>query len=627
MNVRVAVGAALFLVALVGVGSFVISPGDAEPEPVEFDQTISMGLTTEERQQLGGERLVLRVQVVYSQYPYVVGYRGVGLAADAVDDPLVRQQFGYPQSVHVEVMPDDVRIDDDGYLLGTETHQWIPADDAYFVVDTDAKIPSGLTPVAFDDEATATEFATAQDGRVVEWDERDAFEFTRTDGEAARDRVDSQDATANETVERAFELLDRPEAIVVGDDEPTLQQALDAADDDTAVVLPEGTYDGPVTINSSVTLLGENATIVGDDNGTVVTIEADDVAVSGISITGVGESTRDDSVDIDEWDAHTVEAYGYADSGVTVADADRVLVHDTQIETPAAGITLRNSNESVVDGVFVDGSDTWRDGFMGVVAMRSPAVIQESTFTGGRDGVYTHRAEAVTIRDNRFIEGRFGPHLMYTSDALVSGNCAVGQEMAGLVIMTDPSGIAFTDNVVVDSGQGILTSGKDVYIGDNVVVDSGQGISTNARNSLYTDNTLVGNTVGLRASSIVPTSVVVRNDVVDNDEHVRMGSGPLRVWSDGGEGNYWSGAEGLDREFSPTDPVDSRLHTTAAARTLSNAPAVEGLRTLRGSVPGMRAGSVVDAHPRSTPVNESRVEYARSLADGTAETDEWGCPA
>jgi nitrous oxidase accessory protein NosD len=323
-----------------------------------------------------------------------------------------------------------------------------------------------------------------------------------------------------------------------------------------------------------------------------------------------------------DWDRQTEEAYGYSDAAITSDSVDRLLVTDIEADTPASGIVLRDTDRAVVDDVRINGADDWRDGFMGVVTIRSPAVVQDSTFDGGRDGVYTHRSDGVVIRDNRFIDGRFGTHFMYTSNGLFVDNCASGQALSGVTIMTSPTGVVIGDNIIIDTEQGIATSGSDSYIGGNIVVGTGQAIRTSARNSLYADNTVVGNDVGFRASAVFPTSVVIRNDVVDNERHVRATSGPLRVWSHNGEGNYWSGAEGLDRRYSPTDPVDGRLHRTASARALAAAPIVRGLRTLRGSVPGMRGESVVDAAPRDTPANPARLETAERLADGSANVSE-----
>lgn len=618
LRAAVAVGCCFFLLA--GVGSFVVSPADSTPEPVDFDRTVGMGLTLEEQRALGEDRLVPRVQVAYSQFPYVVGYRGIGLAASEIDDPTVERQFGYPQAIYVEATPADVSLDGSGTPVGRHTGEWIPVATAHFVVGSDARISADPTPIPFAEHDDAARFASSYGGDVVGWDERDRFDVSQSDGESARDRIDTQQRTAETTVSGAETMLDRPVETVVGEDGATLRTALEGAEPNTTIHLPAGTYEGPIEIDESVTLRGTNATIVGGGNGTVLTVTADHVAVAGVSVTGVGDSLRADNrshgSDREEWDRHTEEAYGYADAGITAAGVDRLLVSDVEVETPASGIILRDTERAVVDRVRVDGTDEWEAGFMGVTAIRSPAVVQRSTFEGGRDGVYTHRASGIVVRDNRFIGGRFGTHLMYTSDALVAGNCASGQALSGVVIMTSPSGVAIADNVITDTEQGISTSGSDAYIGDNVVVGTSQAIRTSARNSLYADNTVVDNRVGFRASSVFPTSVVVRNDIADNERPVRATSGPLRVWSHDGEGNYWDGATGLDRPYSPTDPVDGRLHRAGSARTLADAPVVRGLRTLRGSVPGMRGESVVDTHPRETPVNATRLETARAIADG-----------
>ncbi|MFO7925883.1 MAG: NosD domain-containing protein [Halobacteriota archaeon] len=621
MTIRVAVVVVCCLLVFVGAASFVVSPGSSVTEPAEFDRTVSMGLTLEEQRAVGERRVIPRAQVAYSQYPYLVGYRGIGLAATASDDPLVEQQFGYPLVVYVETVPSDVTLDESGYLVGEYTDEWVPAADAYFVIESEARTPAGRATVAFAEESRADAFTEAHGGRVVRWDERAQFDVRRSDGSIARDRVATHHAEADDQVADAYELLERPIEIVVGEDEPTLRAALSAARANTTIRLPPGVYEGPVEIDRSVTIAGDGATIVGDGNGTVVTVTADHVAVSGVTIDGIGDSLQEDDAPVDDdradWDRQTEAAYGYSDAAITATGADGLLVTGVEAETNASGIVLRDVERAVVDDVRIDGTDEWVDGFMGVVAIRSPAVVQRSTFDGGRDAVYTHRSRGITVRENRFNDGRFGVHLMYTSDALVAGNCATDQALSGVVIMTSPSGVAIDDNVVTNTEQGIATSGSYAYIGENTVVNTEQAITTSARNSLYTGNTVVGNRVGFRASSIFPTSVVVGNDVVDNERHVRATSGPLRVWSHDGEGNYWSGAEGLDRPYSPTDPVDGTLHRTETARTLSDAPIVRGLRTLRGSAPGMRDNSVIDAEPRDSPKNATRLERAQALSNGT----------
>lgn len=284
MALRVAVAIGCCFLVFVGVASFVVSPGASAPDPADFDSTVAMGLTLEERQSIGSDQLLPRAQIAYSQYPYVVGYRGIELAAAAVDDPLVEQQFGYPLVVYVEAAPPDVSLDESGHLVGENTDEWTGADEAHFVTGSDARTAAGPTPVAFADRAGAEAFASEHGGSVVRWDERARFDARRSDGSVARDRIESQHIDADERVDDATDLLDRPTETVVGEDEPTLRAAPVAAEPNTTIRLPPGTYDGPIEITKPVTIVGEEATVVGDDNGTVVTVTADDVAVSGDSI-------------------------------------------------------------------------------------------------------------------------------------------------------------------------------------------------------------------------------------------------------------------------------------------------------------------------------------------------------
>jgi len=212
---------------LVGLGSFVVSPADSTPEPVDFDRTVGMGLTLEEQRALGEDRLVPRVQVAYSQFPYVVGYRGIGLAASEIDDPTVERQFGYPQAVYVEAAPPDVSLGGSGTPMGRHTGEWIPAATAHFVVGSDARMSSEPTPLAFAEHDDAVGFASSYGGDIVGWDERDRFDVPRSDGASARDRIDTQQRTAETTVAGAGTMLDRPVGAVVGEDEATLRTALE----------------------------------------------------------------------------------------------------------------------------------------------------------------------------------------------------------------------------------------------------------------------------------------------------------------------------------------------------------------------------------------------------------------
>ncbi|WP_311136052.1 NosD domain-containing protein [Natronosalvus vescus] len=605
------IGLAFGLVCLTIVGLFVVDVGASDPDPVHFDDTVSMGLTLEDERALPEDVDLPRVQVFYSQYQYVVGYYGVETFVTTSRQPAHDQQFGYPLAVYVsDYSPTELELSEEGYPVTDRFGGWVDAERAHFVVDSEARTPAGETAIPFSEADDAAAFADTYGGTVVPWEAVLEREFDVDDASHVRDRVDGQAAAADELVERSNELRDRPDSLVVGKDAPTIQAAVDEAPAETTVVVPAGTYDETVEINRSITLAGEGDPLVqGDGNGSVITVNDDRVAITGLSVTGVGDRFMDPDADIaaDTWDSNVEQGYGHGDAAIAVVDAPGVLLEDVTVETRSNGVLLRDSPDAVVRSSTITGSEEWREGFMGVMAMRSPGVIEQSTITGGRDGVYTHRSHDIVVRDNELLGGRFGVHLMHTSDALVADNHVRDQELAGLIVMTAPRGNAFVGNDVRDAPSGIRMSGSDSYVARNVLIDNGVGFTTNADNSLYEGNLVAGNERGVLASSTVPTSRVVGNAFIDNDVHAEVTTGPLRVWTHDGAGNYWEGAVGItegtviDRPYTPTTPVDGALHTVDGTPTLAQSLALEVRGELAGTVPGMREGEVVDTAPLCEP--------------------------
>ena len=78
-----------------------------------------------------------------------------------------------------------------------------------------------------------------------------------------------------------------PTTIIVPDDYPTIQEAINAAKEGDTIFVEAGTYYEHVVVSKTVSLVGENkSTTVVDGNwtGTTVTITANNVSVSGFTI-------------------------------------------------------------------------------------------------------------------------------------------------------------------------------------------------------------------------------------------------------------------------------------------------------------------------------------------------------
>lgn len=616
----------VILVVIGGVvtaGAFVAEPTEATPSPVAYDDTVELGISSESDELMAGTARVPRVQVLYSQLQYVVGYNGVESFVATLDDERTERQFGYPLAVYVETFDNtDLETTDSGLLSAQGETSWTPAADAVYVVNSDVRSPAGETVVPFANRGGAETFVDEHGGEIVDWELLQS-ESVDTDAAATlRSLAPKRWAMADARVATAETTADRPVSVVVGEDEPTIGAAVAAAPPNTTVVVPPGTYEETVEVTKPLTIAGENAHIRGDGNGSVITVRAPNVAIVGVTISGTGNETRDDDAvsnppeDNDAWDKRIQLGYGYSDAGIQAVDAPGLFVDDVAVETNASGVLLRNGSDAVIRDLHFEGPDTWQDGFMGVIAIESRVVLTDSTFEGGRDGVYLHRADGSVVRNSTFVDPRYGVHLMYTSDSLVADNVVRDADFGGVTVMTRPSSTAIVGNDIRDSYAGIKASGTRAYIGYNTLVNNGLGFSTRARGSLYEHNVVVDNEEGARATTIVSSSRIVANDFVGNDNHAGAGSGSLRIWGTGDRGNYWEGAavgfhEPGERAYRPTSPVDAALHREAAAVTLRESPATALLTRLLGTVPGARSGSIIDPSPATEPHAPDRIVSAR----------------
>ncbi|TYT60942.1 nitrous oxide reductase accessory protein NosL/NosD [Natrialba swarupiae] len=636
-SLSLVVVSAVLVVAAVAVGLFVVDVESTDPEPAIFDDTVSMGLALADERALEQEVELPKAQVFYSQYEYVVGYYGVETFVEAQRSPGHTQRFGYPLTVYVsDYSSTDIELDEAGQPTVDRQPAWHDAEDAWYVYGSDAVAPGGETVVPFSERDDAEAFADNHDGTVLTWEALLEAEFGADEATAVRDRVDDQHRDADQRVEDAAVLRDRPTSTVVGEDTDTVQAAIDEAPANTTVLVPDGTYEERLEIDRPLTLVGEgNVTIDGGGNGTVITSTAEGTAIVGLEIVGsgserlgTGDLPGDDEAG-DEWDETFEGNYAGGDAGIGLHTAPGSLVEDVTVDSSASGIILRRSGDSVVRNVTVSSPESPEDGHAGILSFRSPLVVEQSTVYDGQDAIYTHRSHDSVVRDNRIEGNRLGIHLMHTSDSLLADNQLSNQSNTGIYIMTGPERNAVVDNEIRNADDfALFPSGSSSYVAGNVLADSQVGLRVDATDTLYERNVIADNEIGAQTRAMLPTNQVVGNDFVDNDVHAEAGTGPLRIWSDG-TGNYWQGVTSLagergpggtvDRAYSPTAPVDQRLHRVDGTPTLSRAPGLEALSGLQGTVPGMRTGSIVDLAPTCEPNNPD-------LLEGTEWEDRaWSC--
>jgi len=644
------VGGVVFAVVLLSAGAFLVQPSTGALEPVAFEDTLAMGMTGVDVATATEQGYALpRAQVFYGQYQYVVGYYGVEALVTHVESGDARRQFGDPLAVFVtDFSGTEPYVTGKGYLdLGNDLRRgWVRGRDAWFVVGSDARTPAGPTVVPFGERADAADFADEYGGTVQDWPglldaAGESESLAPASFEAA---VANQSAWADRRVTDAERLRSRPVSVVVGEDEPTLAAAVDAAPPNTTVLVPPGRYETNLTIEKPLTLRGAgpvpvpagsgndtlldgsgNGTVLdGDGNGTVLTVRSDRVAVTSLSITGVGpvDAMSPSAGNASRYADVTMRVYGRSDAGLLFASANDSLVADVHVSTGATGVMLQYSDRTVVRNVTVRGADEPRNGSMGVITLYSRAVVEDATIRGGRDGVYLHRSDGTVVRNTDAADMRYGVHEMYTSDLLIRDN-AMRRTTTGIILMTRPTGNKLVANRATDSGQGIYAIGDASYLAENVVAGNDLGLTVGTSRSVVVHNTVVDNEVGLRVGTLLPTNHVAGNDVVDNDQPVTARSGPVHVWTVDGAGNYWGSVPGLDRDgdgtvdraFRPANDVDVTASRVTGGPTLARSPALSLLQQVAASVPGLRDVGVIDTAPRTGPARPERLAEVRNRTD------------
>jgi nitrous oxidase accessory protein NosD len=617
MDVKYVLAGIAFVVLLTATGFTVDPHGERDVEPVSFDSTLTMGMTGVDVQEAQERNLSIpRAEAFFSQYEYVVGYYGIESAATHLRGPRTTEQFGEPVGVLVtDYAGTDPALNENGFLIERNSlgGGWVSARNAVFVVDSRAKTPGGPALVPFGEQDAAESFAARYGGRVVDWASVQSRTVDRTPPETRMDRITAnRSGWADRQVATTASLRDRPVSVVVGDDAPTLAAAIERAPANTTVRLPPGTYEGNVTVDKPLTLAGAGTQthVRGDRNGTVLSVTAERVAVTDLRISGTGSTGARSIANASggEWDQFVRLAYGRGDSALQFVDGTGSLVAGVHIETRANGVLVRGGRGLVVRDSRIVGPPEWEDGFMGVLAMFDPVVVQNVTFEGGRDGVYTHRADGIVVRDSRMTDLRYGVHEMYTSEALIRNN-TMREASTGVIVMTRPRANVLRGNDVRDSEAGLIVAGSASFVVGNVVTDTEVGLGMGTARSYVARNVVVDNGIGIRADLLLPSLTVTENDIVANDQQAEADMGPVRIWTANGRGNYWGRLPGADADgdgtiddsYRPTGAVDAAVLTSEGGFTLRESPAVTLLRSVRDSLPGLRASGVVDTAPLGDP--------------------------
>ncbi|MDR3374070.1 MAG: nitrous oxide reductase family maturation protein NosD [Ancalomicrobiaceae bacterium] len=383
--------------------------------------------------------------------------------------------------------------------------------------------------------------------------------------------------------------------VAIGD---SVAGALSHARPGDTILVAAGEHVGDLAIVvPHVTLQGEpGAVIRGSGNGTTITVEAADVTLNGLTVTGSGLTLIDKN------------------SGIFLGrDADRAVIEDNRILDNLISVYLDGPHDVTVRHNVIDGLKRLR------VAERGPAVslwntpgskILDNDIRNGRDGVFSVTSKHNTVSGNTFRNLRFAVHFMYTNDSEVADNISIGNDAGYVMMYSDRLKLAHnvSDH---DRDHGLLFNyANEAMIERNAVRRSDKCLFIyNANKNSFIDNWFEGCEIGVHFTAGSERNVLSGNAFVANRTQVMYVGTKIIDWSVKGRGNYYSdnpafdlNGDGIaDKPYRPNNLMDQVIWRAPSAKLLLNSPAVQVVRWAQTQFPALHPGGVIDTAPLMAP--------------------------
>ena len=353
-----------------------------------------------------------------------------------------------------------------------------------------------------------------------------------------------------------------------------------------------------MTVAQSVSLEGEpGAVIDGGGSGRVVTIDAPQVTLRGLTIEGSGSdlAAEDGGIFVTQRGAGSV------------IENNRLLGNliGIDLKGPRAATVRRNAIEGRQDGQMSERGNA-------VNVWNSPgSVIESNDIRYGRDGIFVLTSKSNVIRGNHLRDLRFAVHYMYADNGTVADNESTGNHV-GYALMFSAGLTVESNRSIGDRDHGLLLNyATSAKVNGNAVVNGGDKcvFIYNSTKNIFRGNWFEGCEIGIQLTAGSERNAISGNAFLGNRNQVKYVGTRFQEWSEQGRGNYWSdnaafdlNGDGLaDQPYRPNDLVDRVVWTYSLAKLLLNSPAVQTVRFAQGQFPALFPGGVVDSFPLMAP--------------------------
>lgn len=321
-------------------------------------------------------------------------------------------------------------------------------------------------------------------------------------------------------------------SIVKADTTTDLQPLIDQAPPNSEIHLERGLYEGPVVIDKPLTIKGEQGAVIdGGKRDNVVTIQADDVTIRGVTIQHSGKGAQQAGILLDK--AKTA----------TISESTFTNVHYGILVRGGGSHTISRNHFSSYPGHF-----SARGNGIHLLATKNNRLI-ENEMTNVQDGIYLDESSNNAMNDNTISEARYATHFMFSTNNSVKDNHFFGN-INGIMAMNS-KGIDIAENTFEKQlnyrGFGVLIyETEDVRLEDNELLYNHNGLSLQSSNKILIKNNLVaGNYIGLITEGENSDVQISENRLEGNIIQTKL-TGTSFPLDDGKIGNYWDDYHSYD---------------------------------------------------------------------------------
>jgi nitrous oxidase accessory protein len=376
----------------------------------------------------------------------------------------------------------------------------------------------------------------------------------------------------------------------------TLKEAIAIAKDRDSILLQPGIYrEGNLVLTKSITIIGNNAVLDGQNKFEILTISGKNIVVKGIQFINAGYSSMNDF------------------AAIKIIDAANVVIDNNTITNAYFAIHISNSSYCTISNNKISGTPkTEQSTGNGIHLWKcNHAAIKSNSITGQRDGIYFEFVTSSAIENNLSEKNiRYGLHFMYSNDDTYLNN-TFRNNGAGVAVMyskkVNMQFNHFEENWGPSSYGILLKDISDSYISQNSFLKNTVGIYMEGTSRIEVRrNLFLENGWAMKVQASCNENSFHHNNYYNNSFDIATnGSMVLNIFYN----NYWDKYEGYDMNkdgigdipYHPVSMYSMIVEENPNALILLRSFTVALIDKAEKVIPVLTPENLIDAKPMLKP--------------------------